>query len=201
MPVTVRSHGGSAEAPAAVTDASIGMTLRRLRHTTGRSLAEVGRACDLSPSFLSLVENDKSDITIGRLTRLVAAYGISITDLLATPAPADAHIIRRGERHHLASPSEGIDVYLLVRATNGRMLPQLLEIKPGASLAEPGQHHGEEWIYVLSGELVLEVDGLPVRVLDADDAASYSSEQRHTFRNPSAVRSARVICVNSPPNL
>jgi quercetin dioxygenase-like cupin family protein len=172
-----------------------------LRQRCGRSLAEVGEASGLSASFLSLVENGKSDITIGRLTRLVAVYGVSITDLLETPPIADDHILRRHERHHLHSPSEGIDVYLLVRATAGLMMPQLLEIAPGASLAEPGQHRGDEWVYVLSGELTLEVEGLPVRVLSADDAAYYSADRRHRFRNPSAERPARVICVNSPPNL
>jgi quercetin dioxygenase-like cupin family protein len=164
-------------------------------------LAEVGEAADLSPSFLSLVETGKSDITIGRLTRLVEVLGVSITDLLESPPIADEHILRRNERRHLHSPSEGIDVFLLARGTGGLMMPQLLEILPAASLAEPGQHAGEEWLYVLSGELILEVEGLPARVLTADDAAYYDSQRRHSFRNPSNERSARVICVNSPPNL
>jgi transcriptional regulator with XRE-family HTH domain len=184
-----------------VTDPQLGKRLRQLRRAAGRSLTEVGDHCGLSASFLSLVENGKSDITIGRLTRLVDVYGVSITDVLQTPPSADGHIIRKDERHHLHSPSEGIDVYLLVRDTRGRMMPQVLEIRPGASLAEPGEHQGEEWLYILSGELVLEVDGLPVRVLAQDDSAYYSSEQRHSFRNPSNERAARVICVNSPPNL
>jgi mannose-6-phosphate isomerase-like protein (cupin superfamily) len=81
------------------------------------------------------------------------------------------------------------------------MMPQLLEIKPGAALAEPGQHDGEEWVYVLSGELMLDVEGLPLRVLGPDDSAYYSSQRRHTFRNPSYERTTHLICVNSPPNL
>ena len=55
--------------------------------------------------------------------------------------------------------------------------------------------------YVLSGELVLVVEDLPVRVLGADDSAYYSSELRHSFRNPSTETTVRVICVNSPSNL
>ena len=54
---------------------------------------------------------------------------------------------------------------------------------------------------VLSGELVLVVADLPVRVLGADDSAYYSSELRHSFRNPSTETTVRVICVNSPSNL
>ena len=54
---------------------------------------------------------------------------------------------------------------------------------------------------MLSGELVLVVEDLPVRVLGADDSAYYSSELRHSFRNPSTETTVRVICVNSPSNL
>lgn len=184
-----------------MTGSDLGSRLRKLRRASGQSLAEVGEASGLSPSFLSLVENGKSDITIGRLVRLVDVFHVSITDLLAPPAAVDQHILRRHERHHVSSPSEGIDVLLLARDGRGRMMPQMLEVRPGASLAEPGQHEGDEWIYVLSGELVLEVDGLPTRVLSADDSAYYSSELRHSFRNPSTETAARVICVNSPSNL
>lgn len=56
--------------------------MRALRRTRGLSLADVGEATRISPSFLSLVEKGKSDITIGRLVRLVEFYGISINDLL-----------------------------------------------------------------------------------------------------------------------
>ena len=179
----------------------LGARLRTLRRANGKSLAEAGAESGLSASFLSLVENGKSDITIGRLIRLVDVYDASITDLLAPSPSVDEHILRRHERHHVSSPSEGIDVLLLARHGRGRMMPQLLEVRPGASLAEPGQHEGDEWLYVLSGELVLEVDGLPTRVLSADDSAYYSSELRHSFRNPSSETAARIICVNSPSNL
>jgi transcriptional regulator with XRE-family HTH domain len=184
-----------------MSDVGIGERLRNLRRASGRSLAEVGEASGLSPSFLSLVETGKSDITIGRLTRLVDVYGITLLDLLDVPGSTDEHILRRDERLHVASPSEGIDVFLLARARGGLMMPQLLEIRPGASLAEPGQHRGEEWVYVLSGELLLDVEGKPSRLLGVDDAAYYDAERRHSFRNLSAERSTRLICVNSPPIL
>ncbi len=179
----------------------LGARIRDIRLASGQSLAEVGKASGLSPSFLSLVENGKSDITIGRLTRLVDAFGMTLSDLLEHTPVTGEPILRRHERHFVSSPSEGIDVFLLARSSRGKMMPQLLEVKPGASLAEPGQHDGDEWIYVLEGELVLEIADMEVGVLGVDDSAYYSSEIRHSFRNPSAERAARVICVNSPANI
>src|SRR5882672_9484931 len=69
--------------------------LRAARKQRNLSIAAVADGTQISASFLSLVENGKSDITIGRLTRLIEFLGISITDLITGEEPADPHIVRR----------------------------------------------------------------------------------------------------------
>lgn len=190
MPVA-RSANGS----------GLGPSLRALRKARGLSLNEVADATGISASFLSLVENEKSDITIGRLTRLVDFFGVSIADLLPAPSPADAVIIRNDELRLLHSPAEGIDVYLLAGDTRRAMMPMFLEFEPGASLAEAGRHPGEEWVYVLEGELELEINDNPPRTLRAGDSAYYDAELPHLFRNASDTSRLRLVCVDTPPNL
>jgi transcriptional regulator with XRE-family HTH domain len=51
--------------------AFVGAQLRALRGARRLSLGDVAKGTGISASFLSLVENGRSDITIGRLTRLV----------------------------------------------------------------------------------------------------------------------------------
>ncbi len=80
---------------------SLGARLKSVRTARRLSLAEVSEATDVSASFLSLVENDKSDITIGRLVRLIEFYGISIADLL--PGEAGERLPRRRR----AAPTAG----------------------------------------------------------------------------------------------
>ena len=53
------------------------------------------------------------------------------------------------------------------------MMPMLLEIEPGARLAEYGRHAGEEWVHVLDGRLRLELEGVEPRILDPGDSAYY----------------------------
>ena len=181
--------------------ATLGSTLRAARLARGFSLGQVAAATDISRSFLSLVENGKSDITIGRLTRLIDHYGISVADLIQSAPPADAEIIRPLERRQLHSEAEGIDFLLLTPDTERTMMPMLVEFEPGAGLAEHGRHGGEEFIIVLSGELELELEGSAPRRLRAGDAAYYSAERPHRFRNASSRRRLRILCVDSPPNL
>lgn len=179
----------------------LGRTLREARLARGLSLGQVAVETDISRSFLSLVENGKSDITIGRLTRLIDCYGISIADLIPTAPPVDAEVVRLAERRRLHSEAEGIDFFLLAPDSERTMMPMIVEFQPGAGLAEHGRHSGDEFVVVLSGELELELEGSEPRRLRAGDAAYYSAERPHRFKNASARNRLRVLCVDSPPNL
>ena len=177
----------------------LGATLRAIRTSRRLSLASVAEATNISPSILSLVELGKSDITIGRLTRLAEFYKISFADLLGGADTTDAEIVRTHERQLIHSPAEGIDVYLLTSDTRRTMMPMLLVFEPSAELAEYGRHEGEEFVHVIEGSLVLEIEGSDLRTLETGDSAYYSAERPHLFRNASGKKPLRLVCVDSPP--
>ena len=180
-------------------ETSLGQRLRDIRKARGLSLAGVAHSTSISPSFLSLVELGKSDITIGRLTRLAEFYKISFDELLGGAEAEELDIIRGHGRQLIHSPAEGIDVFMLTSSTRGTMLPMLLEFEPGAELAEYGKHRGEEFVHVIEGTLNLEVDGAEPRELKAGDSAYYSAERAHLFRNASSKKPLTLMCVDSPP--
>jgi quercetin dioxygenase-like cupin family protein/DNA-binding Xre family transcriptional regulator len=180
---------------------NVGATLRAIRTARGLSLSDVAEATQISASFLSLVETGRSDITIGRLTRLVDFYAISINDLLPGPGAAEPDVVRASERRLIHSPAEGIDVYLLGADTRRSMMPMLVVFQPGASLAEYGRHPGEEFVHVVSGRLELTLRDSPPRRLGPGDSAYYPSDRPHLFANASNSRPLKLICVDSPPNL
>ena len=179
----------------------LGRSLRSARRSKSLSLSDVGKATGISASFLSLVENGKSDITIGRLVRLVAFYGLQLTDLLPATPSADPDIIRRAEQQTLPSSGEGIQFRLLAPNIHGAMMPMVVEFEPSAHLAEYGRHAGEEFVHVMQGTLELELEGSAPRILKAGDSAYYAAERPHLFRNGSNTEPLRIICVDSPPNL
>jgi|SRR5579884_357334 len=188
--------------PAAVSgsvETSLGQRLRDIRKARGLSLAGVAHSTAISPSFLSLVELGKSDITIGRLTRLAEFYKISFDELLGGAEAEELDIIRGHGRQLIHSPAEGIDIFMLTSSTRGTMLPMVLEFEPGAELAEYGKHRGEEFVHVVEGTLGLEVEGAEPRELKAGDSAYYSAERPHLFRNASSKKPLTLLCVDSPP--
>ena len=115
------------------------------------SLVEVASATGISKSFLSLVENDRSDITIGRLLRLVNYYGADMADLFPQGEPQDPIIVKRDEQREVLSPKEGIRVFLLAPKVERTMNPSLGVIEPGGASAEKASHVGEEFLHMLEG--------------------------------------------------
>jgi quercetin dioxygenase-like cupin family protein len=183
------------------TPSGLGPSLRLARRSKSLSLNDVAIATGISASFLSLVENGKSDITIGRLVRLVAFYGVQLADLLPPTPSAEPDITRKSEQRRLPSSEEGIQFRLLAPDSAGSMMPMVVDFEPSARLAEYGRHAGEEFVHVLQGRLELELEGTEPRILKAGDSAYYNAERPHLFRNASETTRLRIICVDSPPNL
>lgn len=180
---------------------SLGAGLRALRQSRNLSVRDVAEGTGISSSFLSLVETGKSDITIGRLTRLVQFFDVSLMDLLPDQPTADARIVRQKEMRLLPSAEDGVTVHLLVPDTRRTMMPMALILEPGAELAEYGVHPGEEWVHVLEGTLEIEFEGEAPTVLQQGDSAYYSSAHPHRFKNAHPRKRLRIVCVDSPPNL
>lgn len=198
--MSLSNRDGATQPIDAADGSGVGAALRAIRRRHGHSLNTVARETGISPSFLSLVENGRSDITIGRLVRLVDFYDVSITDILPGGS-ADAEVVRAAGTRRLSSPAEGIEIFLLGPDTRRAMMPMLIAFEPGAQFAEYGRHAGEEFVYVLDGRLRLELEGAEPRVLGRGDGAYYSATRPHRFANDDDAGPLSVVCVDAPPNL
>jgi transcriptional regulator with XRE-family HTH domain len=66
---------------------NLGAQLKAVRLRTGMSLREVARRLGVSPSFVSQIENGKSQPSVATLYSLAQLLGASIDDLFAVPNP------------------------------------------------------------------------------------------------------------------
>jgi quercetin dioxygenase-like cupin family protein/DNA-binding Xre family transcriptional regulator len=198
---TLPPFGVTAPETTAASRLRLGAVLRDARGRRSLSLSEVGRETGVSASFLSLVENGKSDIAIGRLVRILSFLEVPISDVLSEPSPVDANFVRVNERRRLPSTDEGIEFFLLTADTDHLMMPMLIVFQPAAQLAEYGCHHGEEFVHVLGGRMNLELRNKPPQLLTAGESAYYRADQPHLFGNASDVDLLHLLCVNAPPNL
>lgn len=181
------------------TAGQLGPRLRELRQSRNLSLGEVSEGTGISASFLSMVENGQSDITISRLMRLVRWFGVSVADLVQEPDTSKIQVVRAAERRSLRLVDEGISIQMLTPDGRHRMMPVINLYERGGAMTDPARHEGEEFVHVLSGKIELVVEGESV-VLEPGDSAYYRADVPHSFRNIGRGQ-ARFFGVTTPPNL
>jgi transcriptional regulator with XRE-family HTH domain len=177
--------------------ATLGAALREARVRNGESLAQVAAATGISKSLLSLIENDRSDVTLRRLVVLAEHYGIALGDILPTRGTTDPVVTRRKERRVMRSAEEGFDIHLLTPDSNRKMMPVLVVLEPGGGSADFWSYEGEELLVVLEGRVLLELEGSTPIVLERGDCAYYVSTRQHRCSNV-GDDVARMLSVTAP---
>lgn len=183
------------------TDAkALGERLRRIRRRAGRSLKEVAGQAGCSESLLSKVETGRANPSLSMLHRIVATLDTSMANLFVDGGSNERVVYRHGERpriHLDSGESAEIALERLIPDDGDHLLQANVHvIAPGAGSRGPITHEGEEFGYVLTGELELTVGGR-THVVSAGDCFVFRSEVPHAYRNAGDA-TARVLWVNTP---
>ena len=173
---------------------AIGGHLRRLRSKRGLSLAQVAEAVGISVGFLSALERSQMGASVGTLRKLARFYKTNILDFFDASENGRRQV-RPAERKVLEAGA-GVRMELLAWG-NTVMEPHLFRIAPEAGSGDPYTHEGEEFIYVLRGELEITVDGQEYR-LKPGDSFYFESATPHRWKNPGR-KETLVLWVNTPP--
>jgi quercetin dioxygenase-like cupin family protein len=202
-PMPAEAQAGESERPPEpaereITLHDVGKILRDLRTKQGSSLASVAQATGLSQSFISLVEAGKSDISFGRLLRLLQHHGVRLADIVPKPAEQPADVVRPENRLHVRSPIEGIDMYLLTPDTRREMMALLVTYQAEGKTAEFTSHPGEEFIFILAGTIQLTLAGSAPLTLKAGDSVHFSADVPHLLANAGSTE-AQLIATITPP--
>jgi DNA-binding transcriptional MerR regulator/quercetin dioxygenase-like cupin family protein len=173
---------------------AIGAHLRQLRGRKRLSLAEVAEAVGISVGFLSALERSQMSGSVGTLRKLARFYKTNILDFFDARG-TNSRQVRPSERKVLEAGT-GVRMELLAWG-NPVMEPHLFRIAPQAGSGDSYAHEGEEFIYVLRGELEICVDGEQYR-LKSGDSFYFESATPHRWKNPGR-RETMVLWVNTPP--
>lgn len=164
----------------------IGQRLKAFRKQQGLSLAEAAAHIEVSPAFISMVENGKSGISFHRTHQLVTLYGKSLADLTETES-ADADIINLNTAPMVAG-EEGVTIYGLAKQDNGLHLGGFrMCFEPGAE-HDFDHHDGYEYVLIIEGEFRLRLKDMVTgevseKRLHAGDTTIYSSNSFHSWKN------------------
>jgi DNA-binding transcriptional MerR regulator/mannose-6-phosphate isomerase-like protein (cupin superfamily) len=194
---TLKSEGalGPTSGQAAGSMVALGARLRRERLRLRLSLSDVAGEVGVSVGFLSALERSQAGASVGTLRKLADFYGVSILSFFGG-AHGDSPMVRPRDRRVLGA-GPGVRMELL--ATGDTVMePHLFRIAPGRGSGDAYSHQGEEFLFVLHGELEIALEGRSYR-LKAGDSLYFDSTTPHRWFNP-GKRNAEILWINTPPS-
>lgn len=172
----------SSEQSAAPASRRIAKNLRSIRKTRNISQSQLAKASGLPKSTINHIETGESSPSVDSVEKLASALGVSIEELLSTPAaivdvrePGELPVVREVAGNGritrlLPDPFPGLDLYVL-------------DIEPGGTLSGVVQgQRGRKFAYGLTGSVQLQIGGQSY-VLKKGGTAVFPGDETHSFRN------------------
>lgn len=174
---------------------SIGGLLKARRQALGLTLQELAARAELSAAFLSQAERGKATPSIVSLINIAKALETDINYFVTPPTPTS--LVRRADDpQYVDIDSPVVYKRLDAEIRNQRMNALLMEIPPGVELPVVHRPEGEDFFYVLDGEVEQRI-GDKVFTLKAGDSAHHNTQIDHDVVNRSD-RAATLLWVGTP---
>ncbi|MBQ8954000.1 MAG: cupin domain-containing protein [Clostridia bacterium] len=177
----------------------IGEKIKRLRLQRGLTQEELADRCELSKGFISLLERDLTSPSIATLTDVLECLG---TDLAAFfTEHAEEKLVFSEDDTYIKEDEEtlkGSIRWLVPTAQKNEMEPILVDMASGGSTDWDNPHEGEEFGYVLSGAVQIELGD---RIVKARKGESFyfKTTEPHRLVNPGKAP-CRFLWISTPPS-
>jgi quercetin dioxygenase-like cupin family protein/DNA-binding XRE family transcriptional regulator len=161
---------------------SLGAVVRARREALGRSLRATATAAEVSPSFLSQLENGHSLARVETLHRIARALDTTVHELLGATAVERGVSVTRAARGAVVQQSDDPEEGVVRSLVSGRTVLQAIEIRGAPpTFGDFYEHDGTEMMYVVSGQVEVQV-GAKRHRLGPGDAITYPAHVRHRTR-------------------
>lgn len=165
---------------------AVGARIAALRKARGLTLARLAAACGVSESTISRIENGLTAVSAHHLFAMAKLLDVDIADFFGdASAPLTAgmrSVTRRGEgvREELAR----YDVEVLSADLSRKDMHPAVNTVTARTLEEVGglsRHDGEEFLYVLDGEVILHSELYAPLRLEAGDSIYFDGSVGHAY--------------------
>ena len=186
------------------THSIVGSKIKGIRESKNLSVEEIAERSGLSVEQIVSIENDQNLPSLGPLIKIARALGVRLGTFLDDNDALGPVVCRAEERERESSISfsngaadarKHMEYHPLAKQKTGRhMEPFIVDINPSEEKDfQLSAHEGEEFIYVMSGEV--EVDyGKEKYQLKEGDSIFYDSIVKHHIHG-SEGKAARILAV------
>ena len=174
----------------------IGAKLKELRILKGLTQEELADRAELSKGFISQLERDLTSPSIATLMDILQCLGTSIGEFF-NETPEEQIVFGKTdyfEKHDLELKNE--IKWIIPNAQKNMMEPILLTLEPGGETYTDNPHEGEEFGYVLQGNISIHI-GSKTYKAKKGESFYFVSDKKHYL---SSKAGAVLIWVSSPPS-
>ncbi|SRR5581483_3066908 len=188
---------------AAPRSAEIGERLKRVRQDRELTLADVSKRTGVSTSTLSKIENAQVSPSFDVIMRISEGLGIALEDFVKPGRKAEVYgrkaITRSNDGVYISSGQYDYRAHATDLARK-HMIPLEMRVRARAAseFEHWSQHPGEEYVFVLSGEIEVHTEIYAPFKLKAGESAYFDSSMPHIYITISR-NDARVLSVSYDP--
>lgn len=179
----------------------VGERIKNLREKSGLSLQEFADRTGFSSALVNQIENHMLSPPLGALMKIAHVLGVTIGDIWGEGAGEPWVLTRKGEGRAVSrfaskeGVSYGYGYESLGSGMRGRHFePFVVTLEPPTvKKPQPSSHDGEEFIFVLEGEVEVSLDG-HTDVITAGDSIIYDARIPHRL-SCAGGECARILAV------
>ena len=177
---------------------NLGDRLRNLRLENELTQEELANRSELSKGFISQLENNLASPSISTLEDILEVLGSSLSEFFAKDETQEKVVYQNDEFFEKEDEELMHKIeWLVPNSLKYEMEPILITIKPGGKSDYDEPHPGEEFGYVLEGEIVLKIGNKHYKVKKGE-SFYYPASKSHQIENNSN-KVALVLWVSTPP--
>lgn len=195
---------GSLQGANDLTDApdgeAMGRMIREARKAKGMTLEDVARDAGIGRSTLSKIENNQTRPSFDIIRRLMQSLGLETPQLFLQSAKSDISgrrdYTRAGQGEIKKTPTYTHEL-LCNELTSKSMVPYISTVtaREVSEYDDWVRHNGEEFMFVLTGELVLVTEHYRPLEMKAGDSVYYDARMGHGLISTSE-EDAKVLWVS-----
>ena len=174
----------------------IGAKLKELRILKGLTQEELADRAELSKGFISQLERDLTSPSIATLMDILQCLGTSIGEFF-NETPEEQIVF--GKKDYFEKNDQELKneiKWIIPNAQKNMMEPILLTLEPGGETYPDNPHEGEEFGYVLQGNISIHI-GSKTYKAKKGESFYFVSDKKHYL---SSKAGAVLIWVSSPPS-
>ncbi len=173
----------------------LGDKIKELRLGCDLTQEELANRCELTKGYISQLENDLTSPSIATLIDILSALGTTLKEFFQEE---EEEKIVFSENDFIEKKQEGIiSSWLVPNAQKNMMEAMIIELDKNFSTVEDVPHEGEEFGFVIEGEIVIHL-GKKKYVAKKGDSFYYTADKSHYVINVKNQK-AKFLWISTPP--